>query len=138
MSAEGRSGHPLGKNPTDVWSLPPGRSVDGHFATFPEALARRPILASCPEHVCMACGNPWLRSTMPVAEIDGTPQPRPIVPCACGAPTRPGLVLDPFVGSGTVLKVARDLGRDGLGIELAERFARLARERAGYEQTDAV
>ena len=130
MSAEGRTGHKLGRNPTDVWSLPPGRSVEGHFATFPEVLARRPILATCPERVCTACGLPWLRSTMPVQEVDGAPRPRPLVPCACGAATRPGLVLDPFVGSGTTLKVARELGRDGLGIELAPRFAQMARERA--------
>jgi site-specific DNA-methyltransferase (adenine-specific) len=133
MSAEGRSGHPLGRNPTDVWSLPPGRNVDGHFATFPESLVRRPILATCPEHVCTSCGQPWRRSTMPVGEIAGKAQPRPLVSCGCGAPTRPGLVLDPFVGSGTTLKVARSLGRDGLGVELAARYAQVARERAGYE-----
>jgi site-specific DNA-methyltransferase (adenine-specific) len=133
MSAEGRSGHPLGRNPTDVWSLPPGRNVAGHFATFPESLVRRPILATCPEHVCTGCGQPWRRSTMPVKEIAGKAQPRPLVPCGCGAPTRPGLVLDAFCGVGTALKVARSLGRDGLGIELAPRFAQVARERAGYE-----
>ena len=56
---------------------------------------------------------------------------RPLVPCGCEAPTRPGLVLDPFAGSGTTLKVARELGRDALGIELSPDFAELARERAG-------
>ena len=49
---------------------------------------------------------------------------RPLVPCGCGAPTRPGLVLDPFAGSGTTLKVARELGRDALGIELASAVRR--------------
>jgi site-specific DNA-methyltransferase (adenine-specific) len=133
MSAEGRSGHPLGRNPTDVWTLPPGRNVEGHFATFPEPLVRRPVLATCPEHVCTECGRAWRRSTMPVTHVDGQPQPRPLVPCECGADTRPGLVLDPFVGSGTTLRVVRSLGRDGLGIELSEPFAAVARDRAGYE-----
>ena len=59
---------------------------------------------------------------------------RPLVPCGCQAPTKPGLVLDPFAGSGTTLKVARELGRDALGIELAPQFARLARERAGLAE----
>jgi hypothetical protein len=36
-----------------------------------------------------------------VKYLEGSPQPRPIVPCDCDAPTRPGLVLDHFVGSGT-------------------------------------
>jgi site-specific DNA-methyltransferase (adenine-specific) len=133
MSAQGRSGHPLGRNPTDVWTLPPGRNVAGHFATFPESLVRRPILATCPEHVCTACGQPWRRSTLPVRTRAEQAQPRPLVACQCEAPTRPGLVLDPCAGSGTTLRVARSLGRDGLGIELAPRFAQVARERAGYE-----
>lgn len=132
LMAEGRTGHKLGRNPTDVWNLPPGRSVGGHFATFPEALARRPILASCPERVCTNCEQAWSRSKRPVEEVDGIPQPRALDPCGCGAPTRPGLVLDPFTGSGTTLRVARHLGRDALGIELAPRYAELARARAGF------
>jgi DNA modification methylase len=41
-------------------------------------------------------------------------------------------VLDPFCGSGTTLKVARELHRDAIGIELSAEFAELARERAGF------
>ncbi len=130
LAAEGRSGHPLGRNPTDVWTLPPGRAIGGHHAVFPEALVRRPILATAPERVCTACGQPWQRSTAKVRVIDGEARPRPLVPCGCGASTKPGLVLDPFCGSGTTLKVARNLGRDALGIELSPRFAALARQRA--------
>ncbi|HKP90645.1 MAG TPA: site-specific DNA-methyltransferase [Thermoleophilaceae bacterium] len=131
LAREGRSGHPLGKNPTDVWTLPPGRRVEGLHATFPAALVRRPILATAPKHVCMACDRPWRRSARRVTYLAGTPQSRPLVPCGCQAPTRPGLVLDPFAGSGTTLKVARALGRDALGIELNPEFAALARRRAG-------
>lgn len=132
LAAEGRSGHPLGRNPTDVWTLPPGRSIGGHHATFPEALARRPILATAPRHVCTRCERPWRRSKRRVTYLDGKPQARPLVPCGCDAPTRPGFVLDPFAGSGTTLKVARDEGRDALGIELKPEFAALARARAGF------
>jgi DNA modification methylase len=133
MAGEGRTGHPLGKNPTDVWRLPPGRAVSGHYATFPESLVRQPILATAPTHVCTLCGEPWRRSTRRVVIHAGKPQPRPLVPCGCNAPTRPGLVLDPFAGSGTTLRVARELGRDALGIELNPRYAALARERAGLD-----
>ena len=133
LALEGRAGHPLGKNPSDVWQLPRGRHVGGHYATFPDALARRPILATASTHVCTACGRPWRRSKRRVSFLGGKPQPRPLVPCGCNAPTRPGIVLDPFAGSGTTLKVARELGRDALGIELHPGFAELARERAGFE-----
>jgi site-specific DNA-methyltransferase (adenine-specific) len=138
LAREGRSGHPLGRNPTDVWTLPPGRHVGGHFATFPETLVRRPILATAPTQVCDSCGRPWRRSRRRVRFLAGQPQARPVVPCGCGAPTRPGLVLDPFAGSGTTLKVARALGRDALGIELHPSYATLARERAGLEATNAI
>jgi site-specific DNA-methyltransferase (adenine-specific) len=131
LAMEGRAGHPLGKNPSDVWVLPPGRHVGGHFATFPEALVRRPILATVPAKVCTECNRPWRRSKRHVTFLADRPQPRPLVPCGCDAPTRPGLVLDPFAGSGTTLKVARELGRDALGIELRPAYAELARERAG-------
>lgn len=138
MALEGRSGHVLGKNPGDAWVLPTGRRIGGHIATFPEALVRRPILATAPEHVCTACGRPWRRSKRHVAFLEGKPQPRPLVPCGCLAQARPGLVLDPFAGSGTTLKVARELGRDGLGIELSPEFAALARQRAGFAPVEAV
>ena len=44
---------------------------------------------------------------------------------------RPGLVLDPFAGSGTTLAVASGHGREAIGIDLDERNAHLARERVG-------
>jgi len=44
---------------------------------------------------------------------------------------RPGIVLDPFAGTGTVLAVASGMGRDSLGIDLDERNADLALERVG-------
>jgi DNA modification methylase len=134
LAAEGRTGHPLGRNPTDVWVLPPGRAVGGHHATFPEALVRRPILATAPKHVCTRCNRPWRRSTRRVTFIADRPQARPLVPCGCDASTRPGLVLDPFAGAGTTLRVARQLGRDAVGIELNAAFAGVARERAGLTE----
>lgn len=39
--------------------------------------------------------------------------------CSCGEDTIPGVVIDPFAGTGTVLRVAERLGRSGIGIDLA-------------------
>lgn len=44
---------------------------------------------------------------------------------------RPGIVLDPFAGSGTTLAVATGHGLDAIGIDLDERNADLAMERVG-------
>ena len=38
------------------------------------------------------------------------------------------LVLDPFMGSGTTARAARDLGRDHLGIELLPEYIELAQQ----------
>ncbi len=51
--------------------------------------------------------------------------------CTCGAEVVPCLVLDPFLGSGTTVAVAREMGRHGVGCELNPQYAALARERIG-------
>lgn len=48
--------------------------------------------------------------------------------------TWPGqTVLDPFAGSGTTLKVARDHGRHAIGIELNEDYCRIAADRLAQQ-----
>lgn len=49
--------------------------------------------------------------------------------CSCDAPTRPQLVLDPFIGSGTTALVARKHGRRCIGIDLSEEYLGIAARR---------
>lgn len=138
MARSGLSGHPLGKNPGDVWRIGSASYRGAHFATFPPELVRRPLLATCPERICATCHQPWRRSTRRVEFIDGEPQSRQLEPCGCGAATRPGLVLDPFFGTGTVADVARAHGRDWLGIELNADYIGLAGRRLGLDLGQAA
>jgi DNA modification methylase len=39
--------------------------------------------------------------------------------CKCEAPFRSGVVLDPFMGTGTTLRVASAMGRNAIGVDLA-------------------
>lgn len=103
--------HPAGKNPGDVWALATG-GYRGHSSPFPEELVRRPLLATCPQAVCTACGRSWQRQASHRRHINAYQRLGPLVTCGCNAPTMPGVVLDPFFGTGTVGVVAQCHGRD--------------------------
>jgi site-specific DNA-methyltransferase (adenine-specific) len=128
LAAGGRVGHPLGKNPGDVWRLSTASYRGPHHAVYPVSLVERPILAGSPEQRCINCRAPWRRATLRRLghlAVRGQLQPT----CACAGGTEPSVVLDPFIGSGTTALAAERHGRNWLGIEINPEFARLAQER---------
>ena len=54
--------------------------------------------------------------------------------CKCGAGFESGIVLDPFMGSGTVAVVAKRLGRNYCGIELNKDYIKMAEARIARQQ----
>ena len=134
LAARGHVGHPLGKNPGDVWPLSTASYRGPHHAVFPVSLVERPIKAGCPERRCSRCRCPWRRPTIRrLGHLAVRGELRPS--CACRAASEPGLVLDPFIGSGTTALAAERHGRNWLGIELNSEFARIARARIETART---
>lgn len=138
-----------GRNARSVWTIATQPFPEAHFATFPEELARRCILAGTSERGgCSACGAPWQRVVVRTPMVlDRSTRTHPmgrtrtsgtmIEPptstttswepsCACGAPAQSQLVLDPFVGSGTTALVARKHARRCIGIDLSAEYLAIA------------
>jgi site-specific DNA-methyltransferase (adenine-specific) len=156
-NTDGQVSNPAGAPPLDWWEIPTQPYPGSHYATWPEALCVRPILAMCPQHVCTTCGEPRRRivdaqrrepaddstrrakaSTYRLNAHDQAPEvgwefDRTTLGWSdCGHGSfRRGVVLDPFAGSGTTLAVAEGHGRDSIGIDLDARNEHLIRERVG-------
>ena len=56
--------------------------------------------------------------------------------CGCNAGFRSGIVLDPFCGSGTAIKVAEKLQRKGIGIDLG--YQELSEKRRKWNQVEMM
>jgi len=144
--------NPSGRHPGDVreWATQPFPEL--HFATFPEALPDFCLRAGCPTEVCEQCGKAKVRHLKSIPNPAGImglhnmrhaqdfnpeakgkhlePANRETLgwspTCSCSAPFVPGLVLDPFLGSGTVLAVAKRRGLRGIGFELSPDYCAMA------------
>lgn len=72
----------------------------------------------------------WTIATEPTKDAHFATFPRKLVePCILAGAPLGGVVLDPFGGSGTVGRVAEDLGRRWLLFDLGEGYSRIAKRR---------
>ncbi|KKN44365.1 hypothetical protein LCGC14_0693610 [marine sediment metagenome] len=149
-----RTGNPTsGRNPRDVLDIPAAPYKGAHYATFPPALIAPLIRATCPQWACPVCGQGWAAvvehdnpNKLPVggkleAHLEmGT---RNDGNMGMGDPTNsvlgyrptcehphtqeeavPGIVLDPFMGSGTTGQVATFFGNRWIGLDLSREYLR--------------
>lgn len=64
-----------------------------------------------------------------------TQKPRKLI-CDLMSKASGVLILDPFMGSGTTLRAAKDLGRKAIGIEIEERYCEIAAKRMSQSVLD--
>lgn len=139
-------------NISNCWRMQPGRTNAGHFAVFSEFLPRRPIQTTVPRKCCAQCLTPYERKVEKanLQERDDSARGkhdevrdevshqgwRRVIKdhglekqCNCDEEdTKRGIVLEPFTGRGTTLKVASDLNRDFVGVEISEEYLEIAHD----------
>ncbi|MHC4405598.1 MAG: DNA-methyltransferase [Planctomycetota bacterium] len=145
-----------GRNRRTVWTVATESFSGAHFATYPRKLIEPCILAGANDRACAECGKAWRRvveservATRPgnntktdgkaALEMGNRDPLRHVAvrtdkghepDCECGTrETRPSIILDPFMGSGTTAEVARKHGCECIGIELNPEYIELAAKR---------
>lgn len=71
-----------------------------------------------------------------LASLIGHPTPKPVDLMRWLLGFCDGVVVDPFMGSGSTLRAAKDLGRKAIGVEIDERYCEIAAKRMGQEVLD--
>ena len=147
-----RAGEVTKRNKRDVWIVATKSFRGAHFAVFPEDLIEPCMLAGVPQFVCKKCGkgrekifekkeyekhNTENRDLALYGENAHRSKHSPPVhsmiigftDCGCNVGFEPGIVYDPFMGSGTVAKVALRAGRRFIGSELNPEYCDIANKR---------
>lgn len=152
------------RNRRTVWRVPTQPYHGSHFATFPPGLIEPCILAGSPAYTCAVCAAPWKRQVEVEYLNPGnrtTNGPRSLEQrhetagfdrrlerrtktvgweptCEHNNRGTGGIVLDPFMGSGTTGMVAEKHGRLWLGFDNDPKCERLIRERTAQQSLPGV
>ena len=146
--------NPNGRNKRTVWNVNVASFKGAHFAVYPPELIESPIDAGCPEFVDKKTGKPRERvmekTSLERHELPkDNPNHRPerydgkyeqgqryasyddkgYTDGRDDDEFTPGIVLDPFFGSGTTAEVAMKQDKDWVGIELNPEFVKISDKR---------
>ena len=144
-----------GKKPNDVWTISPASGTkEAHFAVFPEKLLLPMIKGTCPLWICKECKKPRERIVKRVEESQSQEEldqkrgeyakhqltlKKPPnkdwqsewitlgwTDCGCEKGWESGVILDPFLGTGTTALVAQKEKRNWVGIELNPEYVAIS------------
>jgi site-specific DNA-methyltransferase (adenine-specific) len=123
-----------------VYYKPPRQAPRVDRVRVPYAPASKPSPSHQRHPLGAAPGSIWY-----VHETSGsyathdheTAKPLPLMARLVDALSDPGdTIIDPFAGSGTTLRAAKDLGRRAIGVETREQFCEIAARRLAQEVLD--
>jgi site-specific DNA-methyltransferase (adenine-specific) len=75
------------------------------------------------------CHRDLSNNSITLERVHPTQKPLSLMAWCLGFFSGAQVVLDPFMGSGTTLRAAKDLGRKTIGIEIEERYCEIAAQR---------
>jgi len=131
--------------PPAMWDLPRPNVIGGMF--LPHSCGRNKWGWTTLSHCLLYGTAPNLELgakatgiyNPPSSTFNGHPTPKPIEWmkwCVNLGSLLGETVLDPFMGSGTTLRAAKDLDRKAIGIEIEERYCEIAAKRLSQEVFD--
>lgn len=145
----------VGRNRRCVWTISTQPFPEAHFAVYPEKLVEIPIKAGCPEFICKKCGRARVKilgsnlknnihkprvnekysagsefmSNRTRLRCETEIINKGYTDCGCDAGFESGIVLDPFIGSGTTAKEALKQRKRFIGIDIKQEYIDMARRR---------
>lgn len=115
-----------------VWGKPCDSGVVGSTTGFRRDVEPVFIVGPWPKQTVKWSSllHSYAGSMSSVASETGHPHTKPVGLLRTLIERSPdGIILDPFMGSGTTLRAAKDLGRKAIGIEIEERYCEIAAKR---------
>ncbi len=126
-----------------IWMLPPPDALGAVY--LPAANGRSPwgfqsiapvLLYGVAPNLNLGAKHTAIRGKGTADVVLGHPCPKPLewmTWLVSLASIEGDTILDPFMGSGTTLRAAKDLGRKAIGIEIEERYCEIAARRLSQE-----